>query len=94
MGSKYIIPCDPVLYLNNDYPNWERPLVKGTHWLNLDLNSKRKWPHGSPIYYFPHFKFFTLNNLRVSSIWNHSHFFILIIILIFIISLFTFFRYF
>ena len=39
-GTKYLLPCNPVLYLNDDYGNWKNPEEKNYTWPNLDLNGK------------------------------------------------------
>jgi hypothetical protein len=49
-GSKYIVQCNPVRYLNNTYSNWEIPESKNYKMLNLDLNTSRLWPYGDPIH--------------------------------------------
>jgi hypothetical protein len=51
-GSKYIVPCNPVRYLNIIYSNWQKAEPKGYKLLNLDSNSSRLWPYGDPIYRF------------------------------------------
>ena len=51
-----MVPCDPVLYLNDDYGIWQNPEEKNYRWPNLDLNVKRVWPYGNPLYYFPKYK--------------------------------------
>ena len=51
MNTKFIVPCDPINYLNNEYLNWKDPEPENFKWLNLDLSGKREWPE-DPIYYF------------------------------------------
>lgn len=57
-GNKYLIPCDPVDYLNKEYGNitfWSTPKKSNYTWTNLSkthsLWNKCDWPHAIRFYH-------------------------------------------
>jgi hypothetical protein len=56
LSSKFMVPCDPVKYLNAEYGNekrWKTPKASNYTWSNVVYNSKwtdYEWPHAIKYY--------------------------------------------
>lgn len=56
-GKKFLVPCDPVGYLNFEYgkeENWIKPKKSNYTWSNLDSKmtywSREQWPYAIRFY--------------------------------------------
>ena len=68
-NQKYMIPCDPVHYLDQEYgaANWRKPMESKYEWKNVAYNSiwsDSEWPHA--VKYFDR-----AGNLIVQKIKNY-----------------------